>query len=223
MVPPMGMLITIDGPAGSGKSTVAKKLSERLGIPFLDTGALYRALAFFLQRKNVPPKEGAPFDAELSQVAVKLEGHAVLVNGEDVSCFIRSPKVEAVVSAYAALPSLRRRLLDLQRDQRGEKGLIADGRDMGTVVFPFATLKVFLTASQEERALRRWKELQNLGEVCSFDDVLEKVRQRDRADSEREVAPLRAAPDAFILNTDGLSVDEVVQRLLEMVAASQSA
>jgi cytidylate kinase len=215
----MGMLITIDGPAGSGKSTVSRKISEELGIPFLDTGALYRALAFFLHRKNIPPVEGAVLDAELAAVTVKLETNAVLVNGEDVTQSIRSPRVDAVVSAYAALPSLRRKLLDLQRDQAGEQGLIADGRDMGTVVFPRATLKIFLTASQEERASRRWKELRERGESCTLETVLEDVRRRDRIDSEREVAPLRAAPDAVILDTDGLSIEEVVQRLLDMVAA----
>jgi cytidylate kinase len=214
----MGMLITIDGPAGSGKSTVSRKLSEKLGIPFLDTGALYRALAFFLHRKNISPVEGAVLDAELAAVTVKLETNAVLVNGEDVTQSIRSPRVDAVVSVYAALPSLRRKLLDLQRDQAGEQGLVADGRDMGTVVFPQATLKIFLTASQEERASRRWKELRERGESCT----LETVRRRDRIDSEREVAPLRAAPDAVILDTDGLSIEEVVQRLLGMVAARRS-
>jgi cytidylate kinase len=215
----MGMLITIDGPAGSGKSTVSRRIAEELGIPFLDTGALYRALAFFLHRKNIPPVEGAVLDAELAAVTVKLETNAVLVNGEDVTQSIRSPRVDAVVSAYAALPSLRRKLLDLQRDQAGEQGLIADGRDMGTVVFPRATLKIFLTASQEERASRRWKELRERGESCTLETVLEDVRRRDRIDSEREVAPLRAAPDAVILDTDGLSIEEVVQRLLDMVAA----
>lgn len=218
----MGMLITIDGPAGSGKSTVSRKLSEKLGIPFLDTGALYRALAFFLHRKNISPVEGAVLDAELAAVTVKLETNAVLVNGEDVTQSIRSPRVDAVVSVYAALPSLRRKLLDLQRDQAGEQGLVADGRDMGTVVFPQATLKIFLTASQEERASRRWKELRERGESCTLETVLEEVRRRDRIDSEREVAPLRAAPDAVILDTDGLSIEEVVQRLLDMVAARRS-
>lgn len=218
----MGMLITIDGPAGSGKSTVSRRIAEELGIPFLDTGALYRALAFFLHRKNIPPVEGAVLDAELAAVTVKLETNAVLVNGEDVTQSIRSPRVDAVVSAYAALPSLRRKLLDLQRDQAGEQGLIADGRDMGTVVFPRATLKIFLTASQEERASRRWKELRERGESCTLETVLEDVRRRDRIDSEREVAPLRAAPDAVILDTDGLSIEEVVQRLLDMVAARRS-
>jgi cytidylate kinase len=219
----MGMLITIDGPAGSGKSTVSRKLSEKLGIPFLDTGAIYRALAFFLHHKNIPPVEGPALDAELAAVTVKAETNAVWVNGEDVTQFIRSPRVDAVVSAYAALPSLRRRLLDLQRDQVGEQGLIADGRDMGTVVFPWATLKIFLTASQEERALRRWKELRERGQSCSLEEVLEDIRRRDRIDSEREVAPMRAAPDAVILNTDGLSIEEVLQRLLEMIAARRSA
>lgn len=218
----MGMLITIDGPAGSGKSTVSRKLSEKLGIPFLDTGALYRALAFFLHRKNISPVEGAVLDAELAAVTVKLETNAVLVNGEDVAQSIRSPRVDAVVSVYAALPSLRRKLLDLQRDQAGEQGLVADGRDMGTVVFPQATLKIFLTASQEERASRRWKELRERGESCTLETVLEEVRRRDRIDSEREVAPLRAAPDAVILDTDDLSIEEVVQRLLDMVAARRS-
>ncbi len=218
----MGMLITIDGPAGSGKSTVSRKLSEKLGIPFLDTGALYRALAFFLHRKNISPVEGAVLDAELAAVTVKLETNAVLVNGEDVTQSIRSPRVDAVVSVYAALPSLRRKLLDLQRDQAGEQGLVADGRDMGTVVFPQATLKIFLTASQEERASRRWKELRERGESCTLETVLEEVRRRDRIDSEREVAPLRVAPDAVILDTDGLSIEEVVQRLLGMVAARRS-
>ncbi len=111
----------------------------------------------------------------------------------------------------------------MQRDQVGEQGLIADGRDMGTVVFPWATLKIFLTASQEERALRRWKELRERGQSCSLEEVLEDIRRRDRIDSEREVAPMRAAPDAVILNTDGLSIEEVLQRLLEMIAARRSA
>ncbi len=210
-------VIAIDGPAGAGKSTVARRVAQRLGVNYLDTGALYRGLAFYLDAQGQPPQEDGNLVRLLSQVSVRQSSGRVIVNDQDVTDQIRLPRVSEIVSAYAALPSVRERLLDLQREQTLDGALVADGRDMATVVFPLAPVKVFLTASPQVRADRRWKELQAQGIQRSYDDVLAEIQRRDRSDTERDIAPLRRAPDAELLDTSDLTIDGAVDWILTLV------
>ena len=215
------LVVAIDGPAGAGKSTIAKLAAEALGIPYLDTGALYRALALYLDSMGIPPEESPELDLALQKVSVEISGQGLLLDGKDVGGEIRSPRIDGLVSPYAALPPVRARLLDLQREQGDKLGVVADGRDMATVVFPGATVKIFLTASAEERARRRFLELQNRGESIDYHSVLKQIKDRDRVDSEREAAPLRKAEDGVELSTDGLTIAEVVDRVLAFVKQSR--
>jgi cytidylate kinase len=210
------LIIAIDGPAGSGKSTVAKAVAQRLGIDYLDTGALYRAVALWLDKHGVPPEESERLREELRRLRIKIKGDKVYVDGCDVTEAIRSSRVDAVVSAYSALPTVRECLFSIQRAQVNCKGLVADGRDMGTVVFPEAQIKVFLTASPEERARRRWLESSDKGGL-TYEEILKGIRERDAFDSGRSLSPLRAARDACVIDTTGLSVDEVVDQIIELV------
>lgn len=209
----VSIIVAIDGPAGAGKSTVARLVAQRLGVPYLDTGALYRAIAFFLDSRNIPPVENTVLTDALSTLSIEFSDRGLLLNGEEAGSRIRSPHVDSIVSQYSALPMVRRRLLSIQRDQ-GKKGLVADGRDMGTVVFPDATVKIFLTASDAVRARRRYLELRARGENVAFDDVLDVIRRRDRIDAERTSAPLKKADDAVEINTDGLTAEEAAREIL---------
>jgi cytidylate kinase len=210
-------VVAIDGPAGAGKSTMARRLADRLGMRYLDTGALYRAIAYYLHTRNIPPYESASLDGALESISVIIAESGILLDGEDVGNEIRSPLVDSIVSSYAALPSVRKRLLAIQQNQ-GEKGaLLADGRDMGTVVFPGADVKVFLTASDEIRARRRLLEMQERGENVPYEEVLRTIRERDKIDSERDAAPLRKAGDAVEINTDKLSIEEAVELLASII------
>jgi cytidylate kinase len=212
------LVVTIDGPAGSGKSTVARILAQRLGLSYLDTGALYRALAWFLKGRGIAAEETAELRQALHTVTVSLERECVSVCGQDVTSLIRSPEIDAVVSSYAALPSVRKRLLDVQRCQAVFPGVVADGRDMGTVVFPDASIKFFLVASPGIRARRRVVEMQARGEVISEAVVLECILKRDRFDSERREAPLRKPEGSVEIDTSEMSIDDVVSRLYDVVS-----
>lgn len=208
-------VIAIDGPAGAGKSTVAKRVAEALGISYLDTGALYRALALYLDRRGVPPEASEEMNRALFHVVVDVSGTHVFLDGEDVSSLIRTPAVDKIASLYSALPMVREKLLSLQREQALKGGLVADGRDMGTVVFPFAPVKIFLTARAEVRAKRRYDELAARGVSVEFQKLLEEIRQRDEADANRTIAPLKQAADAYFLDSSGMSIDEVVAVIVE--------
>lgn len=207
------VIVAIDGPAGAGKSTVGRLVAQNLGVPYLDTGALYRAIAFYLDSLNIPPVENNILADALSALSIELTDRGLLLNGEEAGCRIRSPRVDSIVSQYSALPMVRKRLLAIQRDQ-GKNGLVADGRDMGTVVFPDAPVKIFLTASDTIRARRRYLELRGRGEDVSPDEVLNVIRRRDRIDAERTSAPLKKADDAIEINTDSLSAEEVAREIL---------
>lgn len=209
----MAWVLTIDGPAGAGKSSVARRLARRLNVRYLDTGAIYRALALSLDRRGVAPAETEELRRALRTISVELRGERVLVNGEDVSDAIRTPHVDGIVSAYSALGCLREALLDLQRDQERYGPLVAEGRDVGSVVFPEAPLKFFMTASPEARARRRYLELQRRGEAVSFEDILSRIRERDRIDSSREIAPLRCPEGAVLVDTSDMTEDEVLEHL----------
>jgi cytidylate kinase len=209
----MNFVVTLDGPAGAGKSSVAKRLAKLLNIRYLDTGAIYRAVAYFLDKKGVSPNEGAELQANVASIGVRLEGKSVFVNDEEVTQSIRSPKVDCIVSRYAALETVRNALLGLQRDQAKEGALIAEGRDTGSVVFPNADIKFFLTASPEARAERRYKELLRRGEAVVYRDVVTQMYERDRADSRREIAPLREPGGAIRIDTSSKEENEVVNEL----------
>ena len=207
-------VIAIDGPAGAGKSTVAKKVASELGIRYLDTGALYRALAFFLDRLSIPAEESEVLSKALSHVAVDICDSKVLLNDEDVSSFIRTPKVDKIASLYSALPTVREKLLSLQREQALKGGLVADGRDMGTVVFPYAPVKIFLTARADVRAKRRFDELTKRGLKVDYSKILEEIKQRDEADAHRAIAPLKQAADAVLVDSSEKTIDEVVEEIV---------
>lgn len=211
------MIITIDGPAGAGKSTVARALARRLGFRFLDTGAMYRAVALAGKR------QGLDWDVpdELAKLAGKLDirvvGDRVLMDGEDVTEEVRTSEVTAVTRYAAGNPKVRERLVELQRALAGDDDVITEGRDQGTVVFPNAACKFFLTASPEERARRRLRDLKFQGEPVTLEQVLAAQELRDREDASRAVGPLVPAADAIQFSTDGLSLDQVVERLERLV------
>ncbi len=209
-------VIAIDGPAGAGKSTVAKLTAKKLGISYLDTGALYRSLGYYLDGIGVPPEESDDLRAALKCVNVELRGAEILLNGTDVSSKIRTPAVDKLASDYSALPSVREKLLSLQRDQAPKGGLVADGRDMGTVVFPNAPLKIFLTAAVEVRARRRYEELLSRGAAVSYEKILEEIRSRDEADSHRAIAPLKQAPDAVLLDSSDMTAEQAADEIVRL-------
>ncbi len=209
----MSFVVAIDGPAGAGKSSVAKRLARRLSVRYLDTGAIYRAMALFLDRRAIPPEDTEALRTVLKDIAIELRDGEVLLDGEDVSAAIRTPHVDGIVSAYSALGCVREALLDLQRGQRQYGSLVVEGRDVGSVVFPDAPLKFFMTASPEARARRRCLELQRRGEPVPFEDVLSQIRARDRFDSTRAIAPLTQPEDAVLVDTSEMTEDEVLEYL----------
>ncbi|EEX47928.1 cytidylate kinase [Jonquetella anthropi E3_33 E1] len=216
-------VIAIDGPAGAGKSTVARDLARRLGIRYLDTGAIYRAVALWLDGRGVPPCESPALRKALNDVTVRLENGRVEVNDADVTDKIRTPRVSDLASSYSALPSVRERLLALQREQALAGPLVADGRDMGTVVFPLAPLKIFLTASCDERANRRWKELKERGDAPSLEEMKASLARRDDQDEHRELSPLRPAPEAWELDSSNMTVEQVVEAVLRRLLGDEYA
>lgn len=209
-------VIAIDGPAGAGKSTAARLVASKLGINYLDTGALYRALAWFLDSVSVPPLEGEKLIRALYDVNVETDGHSVKVNGEDVSRYIRTPAVDKIASLYSALPSVREKLLDIQRGHALKGALVADGRDMGTVVFPFAPVKIFLTARAEVRARRRYEELRSRGVDVDYNEILRQIHRRDENDEKRAISPLKQAADAILLDTSFLNVEQVADKIADI-------
>jgi cytidylate kinase len=211
-------VIAIDGPAGSGKSTVAKEVASRLGLDYLDTGAMYRAVAFAAIRRGIDPED---FDrvAELARQVDLEVGDSVKVDGTDATIEIRSPEVTRAVSVVAANPAVRTELVARQREwASAHGGGVVEGRDIGTVVFPDASVKVYLTADDRERASRRSKEMLDL----QYDQVAADIARRDHADSTRAASPLSVAPDAVVLDTTGLGVDAVVSTVLEMAERARS-
>ena len=209
----MAFVVTVDGPAGAGKSTVARRVAKHVGIRYLDTGALYRAIAYYLDKKNIPAEENEDLSRAVALINVRLDNGAVFVNDENVTESIRSTRVDGVVSSYAALRTVRDSLLDMQQSQANYGDLIVDGRDTGTVVFPKADVKFFLTASAEARAERRYRELLKKGEAVVYKEILARIHERDRSDRNREIAPLREPKGAIHVDTSQMSEDEVVNEL----------
>jgi len=210
-------VISIDGPSGTGKGTIANLLSRRLGWHCLDSGALYRVLGLSASRQGLDLDSGEALAQLAAGLCVTFDGGRVLLGGEDVSEAIRTESAGMAASRVAAHPPVRAALLDWQRQRARAPGLVADGRDMGTVVFPWARLKIFLDASPEERALRRYKQLKGKGLDASLPTLVTDIRERDERDRNRPVAPLRPADDALIVDSTTLSIDEVLDRVLEEV------
>lgn len=218
-----GPIIAIDGPAGSGKSTVAREVAARLGFDYLDTGAMYRSVAFEAIRRGIDPDD-KPTVAELArQLDLHVDEKVVLVNGADATVEIRSPEVTRAVSAVAANPEVRKEMVLRQREwAEGRNGAVVEGRDIGTVVFPAALLKLYLTASETERASRRAQEMLDRDfqpADVSMAKVAEDMARRDHVDSTRSASPLAVAEDAVEVDTTGMEAEEVVDRVMELVTA----
>jgi cytidylate kinase len=212
-------ILAIDGPAGAGKSTVARRVAERLGWFLVDTGAIYRAVALLAKQRSL--EEEAAIVEALARFDLRFEGGRVLSSGTDVTTAIREPDISLRASHVSAMPGVRRGLLDLQRRIALEhgRGAVLEGRDIGTVVFPDADLKIFLTASIEERARRRTEELAARGHSQAYADVLSEMRTRDEKDSKRAVAPLVAAADAIQIDTTGRDLESIVVEIESKVRA----
>lgn len=214
------IVIAIDGPAGSGKSSTARALAERLGIVYVDTGAMYRAVTLAALRANIPFRE-EELTALLHDIQITLQpsanGQRTLLNNEDVSESIRSREVTAAVSEISSFASVRNAMTLLQRSMGASGGIVMDGRDIGTNVFPNADLKIFMVASARIRAERRHKELVAKGVEISLDELEQEIIQRDNADSSRALSPLRKAPDAVEIDTTALSPDEQLQQIISMI------
>lgn len=213
--------IAIDGPAGAGKSTVAKGVAAKLGYIYVDTGALYRAIGVYALRAGVDTKDGDGVSTLLPEINVELKFidgvQHVFLNGEDVSVEIRTPDASMAASNVSAIPSVRSFLFDLQRNIASKNDCIMDGRDIGTVVLPNAQVKIFLTADPEERAMRRYKELIVKDPDVKYDDVLADLKVRDYQDSHREIAPLKPAEDSVVYNTTGNSLEESVEKVINII------
>lgn len=213
--------VAIDGPSGAGKSTMAKVLAKELSFIYVDTGALYRALGYSALQAGIAPGNAAEVEPFLATVSVELAYEngvqKVLVNGADVSDKIRTPEVSMAASAISALPKVREFLFHLQQDIAAKNNVIMDGRDIGTVVLPHAKLKIFLTASAEDRAQRRYEELLQKGVETTYEEVLADMKQRDYNDEHRAAAPLKPAEDAVLLDTTGNTLEQTVALLKKMV------
>ena len=212
------LVVAIDGPAGAGKSTVAQLAAKKLGCTYIDTGAMYRAVAWKTLQQKKPVTDELILDV-VKDVHVELayvEGKTtVSVDGTDVTGEIRTPEVTAIVSQVAALGPVRSRMVELQRRMAAKGSVLMDGRDIATSVLPDANVKIFLTASIEERARRRYKEMQAKGYDVSLEELQKDIAARDKADSEREISPLVQAPDAELLDTSHMGIDEVVQAIID--------
>lgn len=217
------MVVTIDGPAGAGKSSAARELARKLGFRFLDTGSMYRAVTLAAIEAGIDLNDEAALEKIAARMDLRLEGDRVLLGDRDVTREIRTLDITSATRHAADNAGVRGRLVELQRQHADGCDVVTEGRDQATLVFPWAECKVFLTASEEVRAERRYLDLRQRGEQVTRDEVLQKQRVRDDGDSSREVGALRKADDAIEVSTDGLSREQVVERLMELVAERRSA
>lgn len=210
--------IAIDGPAGAGKSTIAKTVAKKLGFIYVDTGAMYRAMALYLIRKGISPEDEASIGEVCADADITIRyqdgTQQVILNGEDVSGLIRTEEVGNMASATSVYPVVRAQLLDLQRNLAASADVIMDGRDIGTCILPGADAKVFLTASTTVRAMRRYKELAQKGVTCNLEEIEQDIIERDQRDMNRETAPLKQAEDAVLLDSSQMSIAEVIDAII---------
>ena len=215
------MIIAIDGPGGAGKGTIAKAIANELNIVYIDTGAMYRSVGLYAKRNNIGTRDRAGLKAVLDliniDVKVSNEGQRILLNGEDVSEAIRTPEISMAASDVSSIPEVRERLVDMQREMGNRQSVVMEGRDIGTVVFPNADKKIYLTATAEMRARRRYNELIAKGQEVEYETVLEELIIRDRNDSTRETSPLRQAEDAVVLDTTDMTLPEAIAKTIEII------
>lgn len=213
----MSFNVAIDGPAGAGKSTIAKRVAKQLGFVYVDTGAMYRAMALYLLNSNVNKEDGEAIGTKCQEadISIRYENgeQVVLLNGENVNGFIRTEEVGNMASVSSANPLLRKKLVELQKKLASEADVIMDGRDIGTCVLPNADVKIYLTASSKVRAMRRFKELEAKGVACDLDQIEADIVERDHRDMTREHSPLKQAEDAILVDSSDLSIDEVVEKI----------
>lgn len=211
--------IAIDGPAGAGKSTIAKMAASELGFIYVDTGAMYRAMALYFLRKGIRKEDERAIEEACKEIEVSIQYEdgiqQVLLNGENVSGFIRTEEVSNMTSATSAYKSVRQKLLELQRQLASTSNVIMDGRDIGTCVLPDAQTKIYLTASSHVRALRRYKELVEKGEACNLEEIEQDIIERDYRDMHREIAPLKQAQDAIYLDSSQMTIRQVVDAIVD--------
>lgn len=216
----MGYNVAIDGPAGAGKSTIAKLVAKEKGYIYVDTGAMYRGLAIYFLDKGIQPQETekvieACKDAEVT-IAYEDAVQHVYLNGKDISSRLRNEEVGNMASVTSAIPEVRKKLLELQQNLAKTQNVIMDGRDIGTCVLPHADVKVYLTASVETRAKRRYQELQEKGEDCNLEEIAHDIEERDRRDMTREIAPLKQAEDAVLVDSSDMTIAEVVKTIVDL-------
>lgn len=216
----MSINVALDGPSGAGKSTIAKMAAARLGFVYVDTGAMYRTIAYYVIGKGISPDDSEAVKAALPEINIELKNEGtqqVFLNGENVSDLIRTPEISMGASKVSAVPEVRAFLLGLQKDIAAKNDIIMDGRDIGTVVLPDAQVKIFLTASAEERANRRFKELQEKGDPSTYEEVLADINQRDYNDTHRDIAPLKQAEDAVLVDSSALTLEETAEEIVKVI------
>lgn len=210
--------IAVDGPAGAGKSTIAKRIAQELGMIYVDTGAMYRAMGLFFQKKGVSEGDEAAISREVRDVSITIRyedgQQKIFLDNEDVTDHLRTEEAGRLASLYSVYPAVRKKLVELQKELAAQQDVIMDGRDIGTVVLPDAGLKIYLTANSHVRALRRYQELREKGEVCDLADIEKKIIDRDYQDIHRTESPLRQAEDAVAVDTSDMDIDEVVQTVV---------
>ena len=213
----MGFNIAIDGPAGAGKSTIAKRVSRELGFIYVDTGAMYRAIAVYMLENNVDIHDSEAIKEACQEISVNIRyengEQQVYLNGRNVTGLLRTEEVSLTASVTSANPHVRAALLDLQRELAANEDVLMDGRDIGTHVLPNAELKIYLTASVQTRAKRRFLEMQEKGEPCSLEEIAADIEERDARDMSREIAPLKKAEDAILVDSSDMTIDEVVEKI----------
>lgn len=222
----MGFNVAIDGPAGAGKSTIAKAVSKELGFIYVDTGAMYRAIALYLLRKGIKPEDNKGIEDSCQEAKVSIEyvdnAQVVLLNNENVNDLIRTQEVSNMASVSSTNKKVRAQLLELQRELAKNNDVVMDGRDIGTNILPNAECKIYLTASSRVRAQRRFLELKEKGVECDIDTIEKEIIERDERDMNRETAPLKQAEDAVFLDTSDMNIDEVKTKILEIVSSKKN-